>query len=1036
VAALTKDDAKANERAIIDLGLKHFLVTPFTSLLVLENEAMYARFDVHRPAKDRWARYDAAAKIPVRYEPIRGIEPAPGTHLVRVPRPKLNGGNTTILDATVEFASQQARHFQSSAIRTRGFGTGAGFGRNSANVWGGSAGEAFGIGGLGLIGSGRGGGGTGEGLIGLGNLANAEASRAPLMPSGATVLKESAEARPMSTFTLSSKLADGPTTWSTQATTAASQSGILGNLGGRGKSARTRGGGWGGLHAGWATSIWPAGFHYSRDPAFDDLSEWVPALFEDDFDLAREALLENAAKQSDGSITPEARARIESIRGRLTRTRYVDASDGRAELLVDEHGHFQIRSLRGKHLDERIIYDGEDLRAEYDALGLVVRRRVGVTEPALLWQHTPWVMPSADALAHWYRVSLSKDGDLVLAHTATNTKRILRVEENRVVAMELVEAGERRTLIEMKHGPNKLTIEGPSGTRELETQSAAEEARGVADSTWTLVEMPLRDDQHWSTQLDSHLPGSQAWRHAQEQRLAGYAALNRGDLQWPILTELAEHDGALHRGALALASAAARQGNDAEWKRVIASTGDPGPIGEYLLASRELHLRNRSSKLAEFAGQQQGTTAGMLAAHRELLHRIEQGRKTSEIATDLAEHLARYDDPVMAFLLAERFSAHHQWRDARATARVWTALADRFPRWAVLSHHRVGQAYYNRGKGKRAAEAFEKMLEVAIERREAPIMDWSVRSATQSAGTGSWLRMWSRFRSAALASEDATLLTSFILQSISMGEQRDLRIAVRKLHGLDGELALGDGLRIHDALIGQGMDAEALPILAALLERHPDELALLLRSSSLAERQGRLSDAIALHERAMEMALEPGSDSAGLDLHGLRAAYGRLFELKKRLFMATSSTDDEAAARPESALATIREWRRFDPDNPEIDQRAAQLFYELEFDEEAWRELSSIVERRPAEGQSHSTVAGELERMGRFDEAEAVWERAIAVEPTNPRWLLGSAQNALSRGDQDAAAGRLREIERGSWQDRFSNTVWEARTLSSSLKGE
>src|SRR5262249_15513937 len=43
--------------------------TPFTSLLVLENDDLYTQYKVDRGRKDHWAMYAAPAKIPVVYEP-------------------------------------------------------------------------------------------------------------------------------------------------------------------------------------------------------------------------------------------------------------------------------------------------------------------------------------------------------------------------------------------------------------------------------------------------------------------------------------------------------------------------------------------------------------------------------------------------------------------------------------------------------------------------------------------------------------------------------------------------------------------------------------------------------------------------------------------------------------------------------------------------------------------------------------------------------------------------------------------------------
>jgi ferric-dicitrate binding protein FerR (iron transport regulator) len=66
---LLEMDANKHKPAIIDLSKAMYVMTPFTSLLVLENEAMYQQFKVDRGRKDHWAMYDCPAKIPVVYEP-------------------------------------------------------------------------------------------------------------------------------------------------------------------------------------------------------------------------------------------------------------------------------------------------------------------------------------------------------------------------------------------------------------------------------------------------------------------------------------------------------------------------------------------------------------------------------------------------------------------------------------------------------------------------------------------------------------------------------------------------------------------------------------------------------------------------------------------------------------------------------------------------------------------------------------------------------------------------------------------------------
>jgi ferric-dicitrate binding protein FerR (iron transport regulator)/tetratricopeptide (TPR) repeat protein len=66
---LLADDAAKQRQAIVELSKAMYVMTPFTSLLVLENEQMYKEFKVDRGRKDHWAMYPCPEKIPTVYVP-------------------------------------------------------------------------------------------------------------------------------------------------------------------------------------------------------------------------------------------------------------------------------------------------------------------------------------------------------------------------------------------------------------------------------------------------------------------------------------------------------------------------------------------------------------------------------------------------------------------------------------------------------------------------------------------------------------------------------------------------------------------------------------------------------------------------------------------------------------------------------------------------------------------------------------------------------------------------------------------------------
>ena len=69
---LLAERAEKNKQRIIALSKSLYVMSPFTSLLVLENEAMYRQYKVDRGRKDHWAPYPCPERIPVVTEPLEG----------------------------------------------------------------------------------------------------------------------------------------------------------------------------------------------------------------------------------------------------------------------------------------------------------------------------------------------------------------------------------------------------------------------------------------------------------------------------------------------------------------------------------------------------------------------------------------------------------------------------------------------------------------------------------------------------------------------------------------------------------------------------------------------------------------------------------------------------------------------------------------------------------------------------------------------------------------------------------------------------
>jgi hypothetical protein len=66
---LLAEDALKHKERIVALSKAMYVMTPFTSLLVLENEDLYTQYKVDRGRQDHWAMYPCPRKIPVVVEP-------------------------------------------------------------------------------------------------------------------------------------------------------------------------------------------------------------------------------------------------------------------------------------------------------------------------------------------------------------------------------------------------------------------------------------------------------------------------------------------------------------------------------------------------------------------------------------------------------------------------------------------------------------------------------------------------------------------------------------------------------------------------------------------------------------------------------------------------------------------------------------------------------------------------------------------------------------------------------------------------------
>lgn len=999
----SETDLDKQRTEVTHLGLENFVLTPYTSLLVLESDAMYRSFDVHRAPTNDWARYPAPSEIKVVYEPIEQKKSA--------------------IDLGGEIVSRQP-----TAI----FGRAAYY-----DDWDRGLRES-----------------SGEFIDGRRSRlfnANLETkSKNRLRPDDAwkTLEKKPKEDADRRTWTASFDRKDSSRIAATgtipvdttisnipvsgpvaAATATASAMPIGGNTRDLGRVA----GGWGGgakLHGGGGRGEGLAGkkglfaqtaaidgemeetltgaFRWSYDERLDDLSELVPALFDDGIDLASARIrASEALSQEHGSISSDARALLDRALAAQKPARFTTA-DGDA--IVTNGARFAIDRKLASGLVEHTVYDGDALVTTYPQLELVVTRSMGAAEPALYARELPFVLPSIAPLERFYRVGLLGPHTLRMRPVAPGFDAIeIELDDSlHVIRLGDLRIEHRADAIVLRDGHVETVLTRANGSTEIDSASNASFAH---------VSMPLRDEGYWNAK--DVTAGTSEWRDVQLQLLATYAARNNGSAQAGIL-RLMLGTGTLSRGALVLGSRAVRYLDQPTVARMQKLVGADA-VSDYVVAGRAYAQNGSTKEFERVAKDHPQTIGGMLASYRTLLRSIEYGSDEKEQLVRFKSFSAAYPDPMLRYVAGVQMT--QRWSDSKAIGDLWDELA-KDPAIGWHADAAAASVLRNRGTYEQAAPRYQRAFFAALDAGRLPAIDPSFRWViTSYAGEAGYRAFWLQWRSRVLSMDDPRALASFLkaLES-SSGEEDDLTAALAAYDHIgsdDPDLRYAMVTRLTTS--GRTVDAWRILGKARSADAELFELA-----SRVAEHDGNLVDTARFLLRAMDTL-----GDAPVDLQTVRNTYARLLDIDRRIVL-SSHDEIETKWAIESALDTVARWRGDDPDNADIDRRCAALLFDAHRPDEARRQLASITERHPADGQSYADVATVLESHG--EDSDDLWARAVEVEPTNPTWLLRRAQNILAHGGSKSRAKEMLEtIAKGKWQDRFWQVQQQAKRVSASL---
>ena len=965
---------------VVALGKREFLLSRHTSLLVLENDAMYATYGVPKGAGDTWAPYALPATIPVvaTRPTVITADVAADAELVRAP-----------LEVFASTASTGWGTLGTAETGgTRGHGTGQGFGRS----------------GIGL-----GGGGAAAGPTPSPEVSDASGAPRDELERQAVVEtkggdRRAAEADP------SVGAGQPPALAQRRRVAAGELAGLLGAKGGGGLRSRS-------------TRSWlPTGplrlqrFTYAGDPAFDDLTAFVPALLPDAADAWRADLeVGEAPAGTRHPVEPAAATLLTSARRALPAGVY---GWGALEIAVDAARRLGWRRTTDVGLTETAGFDGRVLTRRYAELGLDVTRTVGDDDVALALAYLPvWVAEPAH-LARWFVVQRTGPREITLARPGrTAPTPVLVLAFDARDHLTSVRRADGVVLVAVTWGdvgPRSVTTDGQTQAVTFTAQvigDAPAWAHGSAVAPDVTVELPVRLIAFRTAELARHAAGSPGWRHAQWQRLASLAAHGDRASQGALLDELRAHGG-LRTGELTLASGGLAQVREPARRRaILAAVTTPGtPVAAYLAAVAAWRPTGSAAALAPPAGLADDGLAPALWRLRHAAALL--GASPDAAIARLLALPARA--PLLRTIGAALASPDHRV-PVEALTRLWAQAA--VGPLTNLARANAAQALAERGQAERAADAVAALV-ADLDLTAAPptlgSLYYSVIGSRR--GAAGWQLVWRTWRDRALAGDSfehvMALLSVRAYQPIDAGP-----ILARA-----AELAAGDRdriLAVAAAALDGGLPAVARTILAPLLAGAPGHDALVL-TGRIALAEGRTGEALTALEAAQ------GTDEP-VEIDVLRGELGELIGVARTL--AVQSTGPVRADAVARALRWGRRWRTLDPANDVIDRQLGELLLATGDQPGAWRQLSTIIEREPLAGRGYAAVAELFEQQGQVEAALAYWQQAIVNDQTNPTHRLRKAQALIALGRTAEGDALLDEVARGRWHDMWSGVAYQARYL-------
>jgi tetratricopeptide (TPR) repeat protein len=1068
LASFSRETPASARAEIVALSKAMYVMTPFTSLLVLENEEMYQQFKVDRGRKDHWALYDCPEKIAVVYEPLEGMR---GEHL------NTGGGG-----GGGSFAGSPG-----------GGGSFPGSGSFSGSSGSGSfrrIPEGFGpkhtV--MDAIADPR----RAENAIEQGQLFN-QSEHLEQIDFKMKAIKHLEEARRKDLAPeerpLLRRMGVDPSTPEGARLAAVLLRPLSESGSGSGPHNDSLGGS--------ATQDWmdsrPRGIKaigasinadsslmvrgnisddsdsllYERprfsgdDRLFFDLVTYAPGMDTNRADILAIVEAEAAASPTSrpGTIDDGARRLFEKARPKGWQTLTFPAEGDRPGfgITFDGAGRYSYERILPPGIRERVVCDGTTLLHLYADLGIGARRTVSRFHRLEFARTVPWAVPAPDDVARGADLKVIAERTVaVVPHGAANRKdsngkpipyavvHYVFAEDGRLTERRIVEIPANKVVYRQMFGADGTITAKDGDGKEL-----------------ALVKATLREGKQPDQKPDAKdlvilpLP----YRDLDTTRKA--LGIQKKPLQELTFEEaravLAEEIGAgSGSGALQVCqqSLFRRDQKQLGLYVLLAACGvnlDSGnvdvleehlhePLAQYLALHSSPVLRKHASQWAVGSGQWGEGFLQHLAVTHALFQRWSNNKALGATEAKRREERDRALDYVrrnkgtafgwgLLCLMKDRADEDEgNKKDVRDThkalAEAWPLFRE-MPALAYAAEYEHARSLWKAGQHTEGRQRFVDLYEQTSKAGGLPRIEADFRLAL--VGDGSEADLWGdlmRKTAAALVEgKHRPAVLALAAQCRQIGdESMGTSLLGSALDGIkDDKERQRMTLAAIDFLQETGQYAEADRLLRTLLTdaelaKRPDLWRL---AGGLAGQRDQSARQFECLERALDA--EYHSLPEVINLRSVREEYGRLLGHYQDLANAL----ERLQVRPPAdftakVVRTADRWRALDPEADGACELAGRILRTLGERELVWDYLTTPVARRPNESGPWVALADSLSRTGELDLAERAYTAASESEPTNAQILWDRAQNLRQSGKLTEAQKLYRQLAEGDWQPRFN----------------